>query len=124
MSVVSAAPPSTAVTSGGMLATRFCGLDLASPIVLLSGWMLLFGWYGGFRGAGIHVHVMNLTGLLMAGIYLSIALGPWKQMRAAMAAGDKPAAAAAVEQIRKLVLANLVLGVVTICIAGWGRFGG
>ena len=96
----------------------------AMPIVLLSGWMLLFGWYGGFRGAGIHVHVMNLTGLLMAGIYLSIALGPWKQMRAAMAAGDKPAAAAAVEQIRKLVLANLVLGVVTICIAGWGRFGG
>jgi dihydroorotate dehydrogenase (NAD+) catalytic subunit len=45
MSAVSAAPPSTpaagaasgAVTSGGVLTTRFCGLELASPIVLLSG---------------------------------------------------------------------------------------
>src|SRR5258706_1350839 len=50
MSVVSAAPPSApaagatpavvtsaVVTSGGTLATRFCGLGLASPIVLLSG---------------------------------------------------------------------------------------
>lgn len=95
----------------------------AMPIVLLSGWTLLFGWYGGFRGAGPHVHIMHLTGLLMGAIYLSIALGPWKAMRAAMAAGDRPAAAAAMDQIRKLVLANLVLGLVTIVVAAWGRFG-
>lgn len=95
----------------------------AMPIVLLSGWAMLFGWYGGFAGVGWHVHVMHMTGLLMGGIYLSIALGPWKAMRVAMAAGDKPAAGAAVAQIGKLVFANLVLGVVTIVIAGWGHFG-
>lgn len=95
----------------------------AMPIVMLSGWAMLFGWFGGFRGVGWHVHVMHMTGLLMAGVFLSIALGPWKAMRAAIAAGDKPAAAAAVAQIGKLVLGNLVLGLVTIAIAGWGRFG-
>ena len=95
----------------------------AMPIVLLSGWALLFGWYGGFRGSGVHVHVMNLTGLLMGASYLSIALGPWKVMRTAMAAGDRAAAAAATEQIRKLVLANLVLGLLTVTVAAWGRFG-
>ncbi len=95
----------------------------AMPIVLLSGWMLLFGWYGGFRGSGVHVHVMNLTGLLMAAVFLSIAFGPWRALRAAMAAGDKAAAAAAMEPLRKLVLGNLVLGLLTIAVAAWGRFG-
>ena len=40
MSVETPAPPPAAapeLTSGGVLATRFCGLELASPIVLLSG---------------------------------------------------------------------------------------
>lgn len=96
----------------------------AMPTVLLSGWVLLFGWYGGFRGVGWHVHVMHMTGLLMGAVYLSIALGPWKAMRAAMAAGDRTAAAAAAEQIRRLVLGNLALGLLTVCVAAWGRFGG
>ncbi|HYF08494.1 MAG TPA: CopD family protein [Acetobacteraceae bacterium] len=96
----------------------------AMPIVLVSGWVLLFGWYGGFRGAGWHVHLMHLTGILMGAVYLSIALGPWKQMRAAMAAGDRAGAAAAMEKIRMLVLGNLVLGLLTVAVAAWGRFGG
>lgn len=95
----------------------------AMPIVLLTGWAMLFGWYGGFGGVGWHVHLMHMTGLLMGGIYASIFFGPWKAMRAAMAAGDRPAAAAAMEQVRKLVLANLVLGLVTIAVSGWEHFG-
>jgi uncharacterized membrane protein len=96
----------------------------AMPIVLLSGWLLLFVWYGGFRGAGWHVHVMHLTGLLMGAVYLAIALGPWRQMRAAMAAGDRPGAAGAMERVRNLILLNLVLGLATVAVASWGRFGG
>lgn len=95
----------------------------AMPIVLISGWTLLFGWFGGFRGAGVHVHVMHLTGLLMGAVFLTIAFGPWKALRKAMAAGDKAAAAAAMEQMRKLVLANLALGIVTVVVAAGGRFG-
>ncbi|MBR0647041.1 CopD family protein [Plastoroseomonas hellenica] len=96
----------------------------AMPIVLLSGWAILFGWYGGFAGAGWHVHLMNLTGIVMAAIYLAITLGPWKRMRRALAGGDRPAAAAAMDAIRKLVAINLVLGLATIAIAAWGRFPG
>ncbi len=95
----------------------------AMPIVMLTGYWLLFGHFGGFRGAGWHVHLMHLTGLLMSAIYLAIFFGPWKRMRVALAAGELPAAAAANEGIRRLVTANLLLGLATLGIAAWGRFG-
>ncbi|MES2711396.1 MAG: CopD family protein [Pseudomonadota bacterium] len=93
----------------------------AMPVVIVTGYAILFAAHGGFAGVGWHVHVMNLTGLVMAGIFAAIALGPFKRMRAARAAGDTPGAAAAMDAVRKLVTTNLVLGVVTIAIAGWGR---
>lgn len=95
----------------------------AMPITILSGYGLLFGVYGGFRGTGWHVHLMHLTGLVMGGAFLFIALGPWRSMRAALAAGDAPGAAAANERIRTLVAVNLALGVLTIAVAAWGKMG-
>jgi uncharacterized membrane protein len=96
----------------------------AMPAVLVTGWTLLFVWYGGFRGAGWHVHLMHLTGLAMGGVYLAIALGPWRAMRAALAAGEAAAAGAAAGRIRRLVTLNLALGLLTVAMAAWGRFGG
>jgi uncharacterized membrane protein len=96
----------------------------AMPIVLVTGYVLLFGYYGGFRGAGWHVHLMHLTGLLMAAVFVAIFTGPWKQMRAALAAKDLPAAGRANDRIRQLVTANLALGLLTVGVAAWGRFGG
>lgn len=94
------------------------------PLVILSGWAMWIGWYWGFAASIWHVHVMHLAGLGMAGVFLFVALGPWARMRAAVAAGDRPAAAAALDTIRKAVTFNLVLGLLTIAVAGWGRFGG
>lgn len=95
----------------------------AMPIVLLSGYFLLFGHYGGFRGVGWHVHLMHLTGLIMAAVYVAIFTGPWKQMRLALAAHDLPAAAAANERVRQLVTLNLAIGLLTVGVAAWGRLG-
>lgn len=93
----------------------------AMPIVIVTGYAILFAGFGGFAGVGWHVHVMNLTGLVMAGIFVAIALGPFRRMRTARGAGDMPAAAAAMDTVRKLVSVNLLLGLVTIAIAGWAR---
>lgn len=95
----------------------------AMPIVLLSGYYLLLGVYGGFRGAGWHVHLMHLTGLLMAAIYVALFTGPWKQMRSALAAGNVKAAAEANDRVRQMVLLNLGLGLLTVGVAAWGRLG-
>ncbi|MBY0331572.1 MAG: CopD family protein [Acetobacteraceae bacterium] len=108
----------------GVLARFFRLVWHAMPVVLLSGWLLLFGWYGGFRGVGWHVHVMHLSALIMAAVFVGIVTGPWRSFRAAMARGDGAAAAAAANSIRQQVTANLVLGLLTVAIAAWGRFGG
>ncbi|GGI98109.1 CopD family protein [Neoroseomonas lacus] len=94
------------------------------PLVLLSGWGMLFGWYWGFGASIWHVHLMHTTGLVMAGIFVFVALVPWRRMRAALAAGNGPAAAAALDTIRKGVLVNMVIGLATVAVATWGRFGG
>jgi uncharacterized membrane protein len=116
-------PPQRLALMGRVHRRFFLIVWHAMPIVLLSGYWLLFGHYGGFRGVDWTVHVMHLTGLLMAGIYLAIFFGPWGRMRSALAAGDLPAAGAANEQIRRLVTGNLLLGLFTLGIAAWGRIG-
>jgi uncharacterized membrane protein len=95
----------------------------AMPIILVTGWALLFGWYGGFRDAGVHVHVMNLTGVIMAVVFLAIWFGPYAAFRQAMERGDGPAAAASANRVRWLITLNLVLGLVTSIVAGLGRWG-
>ncbi|MCI0752703.1 CopD family protein [Teichococcus vastitatis] len=96
----------------------------AMPAMLITGYILVFWWFGGFAGAGWHVHVMHLTGLIMAAIFVLLFLGPWRRMRGALAAGDTASAGAAAERLRWMITANLVLGLVTVAVAGWGRFGG
>ena len=53
-----------------------------------------------------------------------VALGPFRAMRAALATGDRAGAAAALDRIRKGVTVNLALGLFTVAVATWGRFGG
>jgi uncharacterized membrane protein len=79
------------------------------PLLLLSGYLMLFGLYGGFATATWNVHLMHLLGLIMAGVFVLIVFGPYARFRA----GDS----GAVESIRKLILTNLILGVVTIVVA-------
>lgn len=117
-------PPQRLALLSGVFRRFFLVVWHAMPAVLLTGWALLFFWYGGFRGAGWHVHLMHLTGLVMGAVYLAIALGPWRGMRAALAAGEVAAAGVAAGRIRQLVALNLALGLVTVAVAAWGRFGG
>ena len=94
------------------------------PILLLSGWAMLFGWYWGFGASIWHVHAMHAAGLVMAAIFGFVALVPWQRMRAALASGDRAVAAAALDTIRKGVAVNMVIGLATVAVAAWGRFGG
>jgi uncharacterized membrane protein len=121
--LVALEPAQRMALMGGVHRRFFLVVWHAMPIVLLSGYWLLFGHYGGFRGVGWHVHLMHLTGLIMGAVYVAIFTGPWKQMRAALAAGDVKAAAAANDRIRQLVTLNLGLGLLTVGVAAWGRLG-
>jgi uncharacterized membrane protein len=117
-------PPQRLAVHQGALHRFFLIVWHAMPTLLLTGWALLFSWYGGFRGAGWHIHLMHFTALIMAGVFVALFTGPWKEFRAAMAAGDGARAATSVDRIRQLVAMNLVLGLLTVAVAAWGRFGG
>ncbi len=90
----------------------------AMPIMLLTGFGMIAN-EGGFAAVPWNVHAMLLLGLVMAAVFILMFFGPWKRMRTAMAAQDRPAAALAADSIRKLVTANLGLGIVTIILAAW-----
>jgi uncharacterized membrane protein len=83
----------------------------AMPIVLLTGYALLFGVFGGFAHARWNVHVMHLIGLVMAAVFLVIVFGPWATFRQAGSDG------APVNRIRQLVTLNLALGLIVVVIA-------
>lgn len=92
----------------------------AMPLVILSGYGMLFGLYGGFAGVAWPIHAMNGLGLVMGAIFVVLFTGPWRRFRVAV----QPArAAAAGGAIRRLIGINLLLGVLTIvvaCLARWG----
>ncbi len=97
----------------------------ASILALLaSGYGMLFLVMGGFGGAGMHVHIMNLTGLIMMALFAHLYFAPWKRMRRALDAGETADAAGQLGQIRMLVAINLTLGLITCAIGASGRYWG
>jgi uncharacterized membrane protein len=82
----------------------------AMPIVLLTGYGMVFGVYGGMAGVGWNVHLMHLLGLIMGALFIWIVFGPW----AAFRGGDE----AAITLLPRLILISLVFGIMTVVIAG------
>jgi uncharacterized membrane protein len=93
---------------------------LAVILVLATGVAMIVG-SGGFGNAHLSVHLMFAVGLVMMALYAHIRFAPFKRMRAAVNGGNWQAAGANLDAVRKLVLINLVLGMVVIAIATIGR---
>jgi len=109
-SLAAVPPPARTALLGEVFRRFFLVIWHAMPLVLLTGYAMLFGVYGGFAGARWNVHLMHLLGLVMAAIFLFVFFGPW----AAFRRGEN---AAQVDRIRRLVKANLLLGLVVIVVA-------
>ena len=82
----------------------------AMPLIILSGLVMIFAVFGGMAGLRWNVNVMMLLGLVMAGVFLAIFFGPYRTFRASPGPGP-------LDEIRKLIGINLVLGLVTSFIA-------
>jgi uncharacterized membrane protein len=85
----------------------------AMPVIVLTGFIMIFAVFGGMANVAWPVHVMLLLGLLMSAIFLAIFFGPYRTFRASP--GPAP-----LDSIRKLIGFNLVLGIVTVIIAVLG----
>jgi uncharacterized membrane protein len=103
--------------------SRFFPWVWASIAVLLaSGYAMLFLHFGGFKGTGPHIHVMQATGILMMLLFLHLFFAPWRRFSRAVEAGQFDSAAHSLNQMRRIVAINLVLGLITIAAGASGRF--
>jgi uncharacterized membrane protein len=84
------------------------------PLILLSGFAILFGFYGGMANVAWNVHLMMLLGLSMSAVFLLIVFGPYARFRRTT---DRATAAASIDRIRQLIGINLVIGIVTVVVA-------
>ena len=107
-------PPQRLALHGQVFKRFFLIVWHAMPLVLLSGYFMLFTVYGGFAGASPYIHIMHLTGLIMAAVFIWIFVSPWKRFRT-----DPSSRPEAANAIRKLILVNLVLGLLTIIAASF-----
>jgi uncharacterized membrane protein len=83
--------------------------------------MILFG-FGGFETAGAYITIMMTVGVVMMLLFLHLYFAPWRRFQRALDGGDGPAAARNLDQIRRIVAINLVLGLATVVVGASGRY--
>ena len=117
-------PPARLLLWRGVFERFFPWVWASVLALLLSGYGMLFFALGGFAGAGVHVHIMNVTGLIMMALFLHLYFAPWRRLQRALDAGDNTAAVRQLDQIRVIVAINLGLGLITSVIGASGRYWG
>ena len=100
----------------------FVWVWLSVAIILLTGYWMLFQYFGGFQSAGKHIHIMHGGGIVMVLIYMHVFFAPYRRLRQAVIVQDYPLAGAQLNMIRKLVGINTVLGLLVITVASAGRY--
>ncbi|MDP6708218.1 MAG: CopD family protein [Alphaproteobacteria bacterium] len=96
----------------------------AIAALLLSGYAMVLFELGGFAAVGLHVHLMQATGLVMILLFLHLWFAPWARLKRLLEAGDVPGAGAELNRIRQIVTVNLVLGLITVVLGAAGRYWG
>ncbi len=102
---------------------RFFPWVWASIVLLLaSGYGMIFSYFGGFSAVGSHIHIMQGVGILMMLLFLYLFLAPWRRFCRVIETEAFPDAAKELDQIRRIVAINLVLGILTVAVGANGRF--
>ncbi|MGH7033333.1 MAG: hypothetical protein ACREFL_06360, partial [Stellaceae bacterium] len=73
---------------------------------------------------GLHVQIMEALGVVMMLAFGHLYFAPWQRFRRAVDSDDFAAAAAQLNQIRRLVEFNLALGLIVVVIGATGRYWG
>jgi uncharacterized membrane protein len=100
----------------------FIWVWLSIITVLATGYWMLFGVFGGFANAGMHIHLMHGAGIIMVLIYLHVFFAPYRRLRHAVIVQDYPEGGKRLAQIRKLIALNLSIGLIVVVTASGGRY--
>ncbi len=86
----------------------------AMPIMLITGFGMLF-LIGGMNQVPWPIHAMAALGVIMSAVFLAIVFGPYRKFRRTT---DRTRMASSLENIRRLIGLNLILGLLTVILAG------
>ena len=102
---------------------RFFPWVWASVVTLLvTGFYLVLTGFDSMGAVPLFIHVMMGLGILMMLLYGHLFFVPYRRLQQAVAAADDALALAAMGQIRKVMLVNLILGLVVVLDATLGSF--
>jgi uncharacterized membrane protein len=102
---------------------RFFPWVWASVVLLLAtGVLMILVGFGGFEHAAVYIEVMMTVGIVMMLLFAHLYFAPWRRFQRALDGGDVPAAARNLDQIRRIVAINLVLGLATAAVGSSGRY--
>lgn len=103
-------PPQRLALWNGVFGRFFPWVWVSIAVLVISGQLMARG----LPAMPPHVHVMAALGYVMGGIFVYLYFRPYKALRTHVAAEQWPAAANALNHIRRLVGTNLVLGLLNI----------
>ena len=90
--------------------------------ILLSGYTVVYYGYEGFAAAGLHIHIMQISGLLMVFLFVAMWCTYWQEFRHAIEQDHEAAAEHALRRMRQVTVIILVLGLFTSAIGATGGF--
>ena len=111
---VQALQPAERLTLLSATLTRFVAWAGGAVVAILGSGMAMVAMLGGFDAVNRWIASMAVAGIVMIVIYLWLVAVPFRQLRAAVAASDWPAAGASMKRVRHLVAVNLGIGLVVI----------
>ena len=86
----------------------------AMPVIIISG-IAMLGLHWDMATVPWQINAMMGLGLLMAAVFLVIFFGPYRQFRRTT---DRNRMVSSLDNIRKLIGVNLILGLITVIAAG------
>lgn len=95
---------------------------LSVVLLVATGYTMLLVYFGGFAGVGVHIHIMQVTGLLMIAIYGQLYFVTYQKFQNAIVAENWPLGGQLLTRIRHTVTINLILGLLTSMVAAGGRY--
>jgi len=107
-------PPQRLVLWAGVFKRFFPWVWMAIVILMISGYWLIFNWFKGFTNVPGYVHLMHLIGWLMSLLFVYLYYKVYPVFVEAVKDKNWPGAGVAMNSIRQIVLANLILGILLL----------
>ena len=115
-------PPARLKLWSSVFARFFPWVWAAAVTLLVTGYIMVLGYLGGFAAVGLDIHLMQGIGIVMVLLFMRVYFAPNRRLKTAVETEDWASAAKHLDQIRRIVAINTVLGLLLVVIGAGGRY--